>query len=203
MFTNLIKYIIHQKPDLPPVDAIGYEYITASNGIYIRAENRFVSALIPVAQTPAGTIRGLYPLAPSICLKVPPMPVSLLRDVLKDARQMRTPTGQLNEVLYRFHYDGQRVRVDRPQQNASRTHVRTTGDGGADVILELHSHGNMNAFWSGIDDRDELGFRFYGVIGQLDRCPQIRLRLGLHGYYYNIKPNLLFSDPDQSPFTNL
>ena len=131
------------------------------------------------------------------------MPISLLKDVLADARQIRTKTGQLSEVLYRFHYDGQRVRVDRPQQDTSETHVRTIGDGGADVILELHSHGNMNAFWSARDNADEKGFRFYGVMGNLDLKPQIRLRLGVYGYYYNINPNLLFSNTNQSPFTHL
>lgn len=125
MFTNLIKYIIHQKPDLPPLGAIGYEYITASNGIYVRAENRFIKALIPIVQAPAGTVRGLHPLAPSIKLKVPPMPISLLKDILADARQMRTKTGQLREVLYRFHYNEQQVRVDRPQQDKyPRSHNR-------------------------------------------------------------------------------
>ena len=178
LFTNLIKYIIHQKPDLPPLEAIGYEYVLASNGIYVRAENRFIEALIPIVQAPAGTVRGLHPLAPSIKLKVAPMPISLLKDVLVDARQMRTKTGQLREVLYRFHYSNNQVRVDRPQQDTSETHVRTIGDGGADVILELHSHGNMKAFWSARDNADEKGFRFYGVIGRLDsQKPQIRLRL--------------------------
>ncbi len=203
LFTNLIKYIIHQKPDLPPLGAIGYEYITASNGIYVRAENRFIKALIPIVQAPAGTVRGLHPLAPSIKLKVSPMPISLLKDILANARQMRTKTGQLREVLYRFHYNGPQVRVDRPQQDASSTHVRTIGDGGPDVILELHSHGNMNAFWSARDNADEKGFRFYGVIGNLDLKPQIRLRLGVYGYYYNISKNFIFSDTNQSPFTNL
>ncbi|MGB0388383.1 MAG: Mov34/MPN/PAD-1 family protein [Ardenticatenaceae bacterium] len=204
LFTNLIKYITHQGPELPPPSAIGYEYITASNGIYIRAENRFVSALIPVMQAPASTVRGLHPLAASICLKVPPMPISLLSNVLADARQMRTKSGQLNEVLYRGAFYGRQVRVDRPKQDASRSHVRAIGDGGSGVILELHSHGNINAFWSDTDNRDELGFRFYGVIGRLDsQKPQIRLRLGLHGYYYNISQDLLFSKANKSPFTNL
>ncbi|MGB0383663.1 MAG: Mov34/MPN/PAD-1 family protein [Ardenticatenaceae bacterium] len=203
MFPNLIKYVIHASPALPPLKAIGYEYIIASNGIYVRAENRFISALIPVIPAPQGTVRGLYPLTPSIKLKVARMPTSLLGDVLKDARQMRTKSGQLNEALYRFHYGGRQVRVDRPQQDASKTHVRTTGDGGPDVFLEIHSHGNMNAFWSGTDNRDERGFRIYGVIGNLDLKPQIRLRLGLYGYYYNISQGLLFSGANQSPFTNL
>ena len=204
MFENLIKYVTHTSTALPPMNALAYEYITASNGIFLRAENRFVSALIPIVSAKAGTVRGLHPLEASIKLKMPLMPISLLIPMLADAKRMRVKSGHLNEVLYRFHYDGQKMRVNRPEQDTSITSVRTTGDGGSDVILELHSHGNMSAFWSSTDNRDEQGFRFYGVIGHLDsNMPQIRLRLGVYGYHYPITQDLLFSDTQLSPFTDL
>ena len=39
----------------------------------------------------------------------------------------------------------------------------------ADVVLaEFHSHGSARAFFSPTDDRDEQGFRIYGVVGRLD-----------------------------------
>ena len=204
MFENLIKYVTHTSTVLPPMSALAYEYIMASNGIFLRAENRFVKALIPIVPAKAGTVRGLHSLEASIKLKMPPMPISLLIQVQADARQMRNSSGHLNEVLYRFHYDGRKVRVNRPEQDTSTTSVKTIGDGGPEVILELHSHGNMSAFWSGTDNRDEQGFRFYGVIGHLDsNTPQIRLRLGVYGYHYPITQDLLFSDTNQSPFTDL
>ncbi len=35
----------------------------------------------------------------------------------------------------------------------------------------------MRAFWSNTDNRDEQGFRIYGVIGRLDSdTPELRLR---------------------------
>ena len=177
MFPNLIKYVTHTSEALPPIKALAYEYIMASNGIFLRAENKFIKVLIPIMLAPPGTVRGLHSLEASIKLKMPLMPISLLIQVQADARQMRTKSGQLNEVLYRFHYDGQTVSVNRPSQNTSPTSVEAMGDGGTNVILELHSHGNMSAFWSGTDNRDEQGFRFYGVIGRLDGdAPQIRLR---------------------------
>ena len=204
MFPNLIKYVTHTSTRLPPMNALAYEYIMASNGIFLRAENRFVKVLIPIVPVKAGTVRGLHPLAASIKLKMPSMPVSLLSDLLVDARQMRNSSGHLNEVLYRFHYDGQKVRINRPKQDTSITSVKTMGDGGSDVILELHSHGNMSEVGSGTDNRDEQGFRFYGVIGRLDsNIPQLRLRLGVYGYHYPITQDLLFSDTHQSPFIDL
>ncbi len=204
MFPNLIKYTVHQEPSLPPFDAMAYEYIFASNGTFLRAENRFMEVIIPIVEAPQSAVRGLYPLAPSIKLKVPLMPTSLLQDVLADARQMRTDTDQLLEALYRFHHNGLNVRVDRPSQTTSTMSVKATGDGGTDVILEIHSHGNMKAFWSSTDDRDEQGFRLYGVIGRLDsNAPEIRIRVGVHGYHYPITQEVIFSDTNNSPFTGI
>ncbi len=139
MFPNLIKHIIHNEPELPPFDCLAYEYIFASNGIFLRAENRFIKAIIPIVKASANTVRGLHPLAASITPKVPLMPSSLLRSILVDARHQRSD-DHLLEVFYRFHYDGHQVRVDRPSQDTTATSVKTAGDGGADVILEIHSH---------------------------------------------------------------
>ncbi len=201
MFPNMIKYIIHKEPTLPPFDVMAYEYIFASNGTFLRAENRFMEAIIPILEAPQSTVRGLHMLSASIALKVPPIPASVLQDILVDARKMRTDTDQLNEVLYRFHYDGIRVRIERPSQDTTPVSVEAMGDGGADVILEIHSHGNMRAFWSSTDDADEKGFRIYGVIGRLDSdAPEIRLRVGVYGYLYPIDQDVIFSDTNQSPF---
>ena len=203
MFKNLIRHIIHDEPTLPPFDCLAYEYIMASNGIFLRAENRFIKGIIPIVPAKTGTVRGLHPLAASITPKVPLMPSSLLDHILVDARHQRSD-DHLLEALYRFHYDGRQVRVDRPSQDTTATSVKTAGDGGADVILEIHSHGNMRAFWSNTDNRDEQGFRVYGVIGCLDSNePELRLRVGIYGYHYPITQDLIFSDANKSPFTDL
>lgn len=203
MFKNLIKHITLNSPTLPPLTALGYEYIWASNGIFLRAENRFAHVLIPIVPAPQLTVRGLYPLAPSVKLKMLKMPICLLSDVYADARKSSTSNGPLNEALYRFHVDGQTIRVVRPKQDTSPTHVHTVGDGGPDVILEIHSHGNMKAYWSATDNTDEKGFRFYAVVGRLDSSmPQIRLRLGVYGYHYQISQDTLFTNADLSPFVN-
>ena len=62
----------------------------------------------------------------------------------------------------------------------------------AGVLLDLHSHGNMSAFWSQTDEGDEQGFRAYGVVGRLDTQPEIRLRLGVYGYWFPIPVGVLF-----------
>jgi hypothetical protein len=53
----------------------------------------------------------------------------------------------------------------------------------------------MGAFWSGTDNGDEQGFRAYGVIGRLDERPEIRLRLGVYGYWFPVPVSQLFDGP--------
>ncbi len=192
MFTNVVTYYIHQKRALPSNDALAYQYVLAGTGVYLRAENRFFDVLLPLARCP---IRGLGRLEPHFRLKVPPLPGRLLAAVLADAQRARRRDGGLKEALYHFEHDGARVRVLKPVQRATAASVVAIESEAADIILDLHSHGNLGAFWSGTDNGDEQGFRVYGVIGRLDTAPEIRLRLGVYGHWFPLPVSLLFDEP--------
>lgn len=189
MFTNLVTYAIHRTTALPPNDAIAYQYLLAANGVFLRAETRFWHVLMPLARC---HIRGLPPLRPHFQLKVARLPQSLLNQVVADAQRARQSDGELNEVLYWFHHAGECIRVTRPAQKATASSIRHAGAAPADVILELHSHGAFSACWSGVDNRDEQGALIYGIIGRLDDRPEVRLRLGLYGYWQPLPVSLLF-----------
>lgn len=193
MFKNIVTYHIHLYSSLPANDAQGYQYILAAAGVYLRAENRFFDVLLPIVRC---QIRGLAPLQPHFRLKVPRLPTRLLNAALSDARRARCRNGGLKEALYHFHHDGlaqgARVRVLKPPQRATAASVVGAEANSARVILDLHSHGRLPAFWSTTDDRDEQSFRVYGVMGRLDTVPEIRLRLGVHGYWFPLAVSLLF-----------
>ena len=54
----------------------------------------------------------------------------------------------------------------------------------AGVVAEFHSHGTSRAFFSKTDDRDEQGFRIYGVARRLDATePELSLRVGVYGHF--------------------
>jgi PRTRC genetic system protein A len=180
MFPNLITYAIHRQPPLWASDAQAYQYVMAGNGILLRAENRFVSAIAPVAHC---QIRGLPPLERQIELKVPRLPEQMLTAIVNNSGRMRASNGLLQETLYHVHHTGRTACVVKPRQKASSSHVVSYSGGELDIILDLHSHGRMPAFWSATDNADEVGFRFYAVIGRLDERPEIRLRLGVYGYF--------------------
>lgn len=192
MFENIVTFCIHRGGALLTNDALAYQYVLAAGGLFVRAENRLFDILLPLARC---SIRGLAPLQPHFHLKIPRLPGRLLDAVLTDALQVRGRGGTLREALYHFVHDGARVRVLKPAQRATAASVVGIESDSADVILDLHSHGNMSAFWSGTDNGDEQGFRMYGVIGRLDERPEIRLRLGVYGYWFPLPLEVLFDGP--------
>jgi PRTRC genetic system protein A len=189
MFDNIVTYHIHRDTSLPPNNALAYQYVLAAGGIYLRAANRFFDVLLPLGRSP---IRGLAPLQLHFRLKTSRLPGRLLGTVLADAQRARRRDGGLKEALYHFKHDGARVRVLKPPQRATAASVMAIEGDAADIILDLHSHGNMSAFWSGTDNGDEQGFRVYGVLGRLDTAPEIRLRLGIYGYWFPLPIHMLF-----------
>jgi PRTRC genetic system protein A len=152
MFDNLVTYHVHQSDPLPANNALAYQYILAGSGLFIRAETHFFEAILPIAPC---TVRGLALLRLHFRLKVPRIPAGLLDTVLTDACRARRPDGGLNEVFYQFHHHGRTIQVKKPPQQATATSVLATGMDDAAVICDLHSHGNMRAFFSRTDDDDE------------------------------------------------
>jgi PRTRC genetic system protein A len=198
MFDNLVTYRIHKHAPLPTSDALAYQYILAGNGVFVRAETRFFSVLLPAATC---TVRGLPPLRSHFKLLVPRIPTHLLNIILADACRARRPDNTLNEVLYQFHHHGQRVQVRKPPQQSHVTTVLATHTGEMSVLCDLHSHGNMSAFFSQTDNADEQGIRLYAVAGRLDSLPEMRLRAGVYGYWLPLPLTAVFSG--SGPFKDL
>lgn len=203
MFNNLVTYHVHKRVPLPANDALAYQYILAGNGIFIRTETRFFEAILPVVSC---MVRGLEPLHHSFQLSVPRMPARLLDTILSDACRARQPDGGrpdngLNEVLYQFHQHGQTVQVKKPPQQATAVSVLAPGSNDASILCDLHSHGNMPAFFSQTDDADEQAAKLYAVIGKLDTAPEIRLRVGVYGYWMALPITAVFTG--NGPFKDL
>ena len=171
-----------------------YDYILAEQGLIKRVENRFAAVdclLAPLEETLYGLNLQPYPLQP-LRFKLPRIPGRLLAETLAEARREIE-----REVMYHFKYDpGEGWTVSRPAQEQSRVSVGYRYRDPDQIILDLHSHHRMPAFFSPTDDRDERGGRFYGVIGHLDReTPELALRLGLYGHWlYNVPAALLFEE---------
>jgi hypothetical protein len=56
IFPNFVTYHVYDGRRPPPFDAQAYQYILAGEGIFVRSETPFFSALVPVV---ACSVRGL------------------------------------------------------------------------------------------------------------------------------------------------
>lgn len=186
---KVCRYLTTRDP-LPPWSLTGYEYILAGNGLWKRARNRHCFACLRLC---AQNVAGLPDLAGYLALTGPKLPGRLLWVALEDARR-RSWREPVEAMYHVYRHDDGRVRLAYPPQENGA--ARAAYQGGADpaIILDVHSHVEMAAFFSGADDRDELGFRFYAVMGRIFTRPEIRLRLGIYGDHWELPITALFAD---------
>jgi len=61
---------IHASIPLPPIaTGVFCEYVTASNGVFVRSVRPGLEAMIPVANSTPNTIKGLPPIEPYLHLE--------------------------------------------------------------------------------------------------------------------------------------
>lgn len=183
---------------LPPLGDLMYRYVVAGNGLFIRAEDSRMEALVPVSFAKA---YGLVDLEPYARLKAERIPADYLWSIFESARR-HLP----NEAMYQFIYDpsdavpGRPWRCVMPEATARLAHVEFAD--AADAVVDLHSHGILDAFFSTTDDEDEKGLRFYVVIGKVDTdAPQIAVRVGVYGHHWNVPVTTVFTEP--GPFVEV
>ena len=177
-----------------------YSYVLASDGLFKWTDTPYFDASICVA--PAA-VAGLADWGEDVRLKVPKIPAIWLRTVLDHARKAGSGDQVLRPVeqMYHFHYIDQGWRVALPKQNASAVRVGYQGGDAPTIVLDLHSHHTMDAYFSPTDNGDEQGCRFYAVIGNIYTRPQIALRLGLWGDFVELPGATIFED--LGPFSDV
>lgn len=184
---NFVKAVLAESPELPPVAAM-VEYIVAGNGLFVRAEDSRLAALVPITKA---RLSGLADVEPYARLKIPRVPAEWLWSVLNSARAYLP-----NEAMYQFIYDPafpnwNGWRCGTPPQVAGVVSVTFADHGNA--VIDLHSHNSMGAFFSTTDDEDEGGLRFYVVIGRLDTPrPEIAVRMGVYGHHWEVPATEVF-----------
>lgn len=174
-------YLVNNKTGLVGEHGAWFDYVLASNGLFIEAENELMTARIPVAKC---EVRGLAPLEARVVLTYGSIPrrfFDLALDMFLADVNIEHYVAVTGQAGYQFY-------VPVQEKGAGRV-VYDCGD---NVVLDLHSHGRGRAWFSLQDNTDETGLRLYGVIGSLDRTPVIKLRAGIYGYFYPLAWNDVF-----------
>ena len=161
-------------------------YVLGSGGIDVQSRSAHLVARVLVG--PA-TVRRLAPVLEKLGLTHGPIPVHLFEVGLRWFQE--TPS---TERFFAVRWDGAAYRLVVPEQAGTASSLSYRPPAG--VVAEFHSHGKTRAFFSGTDDRDEQGFRIYGVVGKLDTpWPELRLRVGVYGHFAPVKWSQVFDGP--------
>lgn len=187
---NPVQYHIYTGQNVPA--AAPYAYLLAQNGLFKLVDTPHFYASLRLSPARVAGLRS-WP-EQGVLLRVPKIPAWWLDKALAHARRAWRSgmlTGPI-EQMYHFHWINGEWRVSVPNQDASAGRVSYQGGSEASIVLDLHSHHEMPAFFSGTDNRDEQGIRFYAVIGRIYTRPEIRLRLGVCGDFFNFPAAGLF-----------
>ena len=182
-----VGYLVNHPAGLAGAHGIGYDYVLGSGGVYVQSESAHLTARVLVA--PAD-VRGLAPVAEKMKLTHGPIPAGLFELGLRWFRD-----DSDTERLFAVRWDGRSYRLVVPPQLGTATRLAYVPPAG--VVAEFHSHGSSRAFFSSTDDRDEQGFRIYGVAGRLDSPrPELSLRVGVYGHFAPVGWSQVFDGPD-------
>jgi len=182
---------------LPPVEAALYEYVMAGNGILIRGARREFQAQFCIAPC---SVRGLTNLETALQLNTSPVPREIVEEMLQKARAARDTKARPCEIVFHLELDesdGWRCHV--PSQTQAPARSKPINDSPASsyarACIEVHSHVDMHASFSSLDDHDEVGFRLYAILGRISTTPVMRVRIGLYGYRQDIPAKWVFDLP--------
>ena len=182
-----VGYLVNHNDGISGAHGIGFDYVLGSGGVYVQSRSAHLTARVLVAP---GAVRGLAPVAEKVDLAHGLIPAQLFETGLrwfKDAPD--------TERFFAVRWDGDAYRLVVPPQLGTGTRLAYVPPAG--VVAEFHSHGSSNAFFSAIDDRDEQGFRIYGVVGRLDDpLPELSLRVGVYGHFSPVEWSQVFDSSD-------
>lgn len=187
---QLIQHlVVNENGSIQEIPDCLYAYILAGNGVFLYAKRMGLEVLIPVAFT---RIAGLPPVQPYVNLSCR-VPACLLAHALKLSLD-HLP----NEMLFWFN-SKEYWTLQIPEQlttPSSAVPVENLDEMGTSALVDLHSHGVLPPLFSRTDNHDEQGFRIYAVLGEVDKTPYLRVRVGVYGNYFDVPASTVFEMVD-------
>ena len=172
---------------LGPIEAQMMEYLWAGNGLFVRAKRKGLEAIVPIVYCPT---QGLAEVIPYVKMDYPRLPVEMVDEMFGISMGERNAEDGPLEIMFRVWWNeaAGEWRLETPEQERSMAFCRPLSEEPPNTIIEIHSHHAMDAWFSPQDNLDERGFRLYGVMGEFDKEPVIRMRLGIFGHYMDVRP---------------
>ena len=182
-----VGYLVNHPSWLTGAQGIGFDYVLGAGGLYVQSESAHLTARVPVAPC---EVRGLAPVAEKVELTHGPIPAGLFELGLRWFQD-----DPSTERFFAVRWDEDAYRLVVPPQEGTATSLAYTPPAG--VVAEFHSHGRSRAFFSATDNKDEQGFRVYGVVGRLNKYrPELSLRVGIYGHFAPVQWPQVFDGPE-------
>ena len=160
--------------------------------------SREISLCLACGAAPSVCWRVLGNLATGQPRRLPARP--LLFDMLAHARHVAIRSGGPDRQIEQQYHIVRRGRwllpIIPPQQaGAGTVSYQMPEVPAADMLLDLHSHGNLPAFFSATDTEDDNGLSVSAVIGSIFDAPTICCRLNVYGTHHEVPCTLVFDSP--------
>ena len=172
-------------------------YVAAGNGIFRVDKTAFGEIVTTQEKMP-----DVPDMTAGLTLDVPKIPRKIMDDITSFFQSLHT------EAYVQIWFDPvkKEYMAFPPDQEVSGASVdyKMSAEQQAMVrgkiqVAEIHSHVDMDAFFSGIDDRDEQGPLIYGVIGKVHSIPVVNLRAKVGDAKIELKVTDVFDGQSDYP----
>lgn len=152
---------------------------------------------------PAKEVKGVEKVEVGFKLNIPKIPFKLLLQAVSFFRDVCDEFAN-DEAMLQYWYDTETGEFFAKclEQTTNKVHVTFVRDEELEtnpryiLVMDIHSHNNMQAFFSGTDDASEQQTRTYGVVGRLDLpIPEIKFRYSVEGTFVEVQMHDLFEMP--------
>ncbi|OAI16239.1 hypothetical protein A1507_11815 [Methylomonas koyamae] len=179
---------------LPAPEPGKHRFVIGQEGVVIEAINEVLEVRLPVARSivklPYGALGEQ-----GVRLRHGPIPITLLAAIEQKATST-CPDEWAGWVIWDVPH--QRYELMEPEiLSLGPGHVsyRNELPEGSAIVLDVHTHGRMPAFFSGVDDvSDQQGFYIAGVIGLCHDRKNYATRMNVNGHFFDCKDFRLFFD---------
>ncbi len=170
----------HDSAAFEPLNTPGHRLIVAAGGLYKEIRRAWLHAIVHVAhaKTPFGVLQPML----SMPFSVPEQLLFAFLEQAKAASPYETAAWIVfNEETKTLRLLPMEYDLATPVHLSVRRPLLASGE---HLVVDLHSHHNMTAYFSKTDDIDDINsneVKIAGVVGTIDQGPTWNFRLCLEG----------------------
>jgi PRTRC genetic system protein A len=170
---------------LPKPETGKHRFVIAGDGVYVEAINPVLEVRLPVAKSsiklPYGRIGAV-----GVRLTHGQIPKRILQDVCEKTFLCAEYEWAGLVVWDKIRKEYALYELDTISSSTRHISYRNALPDEYELVMDLHSHGSMPAFFSKTDDKSDIGgFYIAGVVGNCDSGePTFATRIVVNGHFF-------------------